>query len=60
MRQPGDVREVRMMLFLGFEAHWTNRSREYPHSRSDILASTACQQGGGGGGGTEMVATYYC
>ena len=41
VRQPGDEREVRMMLFLGFVAHWINRSRENPHSRSVTLANTA-------------------
>ena len=44
VRQPEDVLDVRMMLFLGFDAHWTNRSREYPHSRSGILANTACER----------------
>lgn len=40
-RQPGAGRDVRMILFLGLDAHCTNRSRENPHSRSDTLANTA-------------------
>ena len=57
-RHPGAGREVRMMLFFGFDAHWTNRSREKPHSRSGTLASTAWEgerrgerEGGGEKGG---------
>ena len=34
-----------MILFLGLDAHWTNRSREKPHSRSGTLASTAYSEG---------------
>ena len=46
-REPGADLEVRIMLFLGLDPHWTNRSREKPHSRSGTLASTACSEGGG-------------
>ena len=41
-RHPEAGRLVRMMLFRGLDAHWTNRSREKPHSKSGTLTKTAC------------------
>lgn len=41
-KHPGEERLVRITLFLGWAVHWTNRSRENPHSRSGTLTSTAC------------------
>ena len=52
-RQFGAGREVSTILFLELVAHWTNRSREKPHSRSGTLANTACRKKGEGRGGEE-------
>ena len=40
-RQPVAGLLVRMILFRVFEAHWTNKSRENPHSKSGTLTNTA-------------------
>ena len=37
---PGHVRVVKMILFFSFSAHWMNRSRAKPDSKSGWLAKT--------------------